>query len=101
MYIAPPEIEAVKRDYVNSVGSNITLTCCITNPGVPMASLGWRRRGLWLSNDSMSINSTHFSLTLSNLTEVDGGSYSCASQRQLSPITQTVNLIVKGMNIAS
>ena len=97
MYVVPPTIEVVESDYVSTVGSNVTLTCRITNHGRPVANFVWRRNGMWLSNDSTSINSTHFSLTLSNLTEVDGGIYRCAAQGVLSLPIENVNLIIKGI----
>ena len=54
---------------------------------------------MWLSNDSVSLNSTHFSLTLSNLTDADGGSYRCAAQGVLSLPIENVNLNIKGMTV--
>ena len=61
-----------------------------------MATFGWRRHGLWLSSDSISMNSTQFSLTLSNLRDDDAGRYSCAAQGVLSIHTKDVNLCIKG-----
>ena len=51
---------------------------------------------MWLPNDSVSLNSTHFSLTLSNLTDADGGRYRCAAQGVLTLPIENVNLMIKG-----
>ena len=75
------------------------MVCHITNPGRPVAKFGWIRHGSWLPNDLASTNSTHFSLTLSNVTEDDAGSYICAAKGQLSFRIQKISLQVKGMNI--
>ena len=75
----------------------MTLVCQITNHGTPMGSFGWRRHGQWIPNDSISINRTHFSLTLSNLTDDDAGQYGCAAQGVLSFHIQHLNLLIKGM----
>ena len=99
MYVVPPAIEVAKSDYVSTIGSSVTLTCRITNHGRPVANFAWRRNGMWLSNDSVSLNSTHFSLTLSNLTDADGGSYRCAAQGVLSLPIENVNLIIKGITV--
>ena len=48
---------------------------------------------MWLPNDSVSLNSTHFSLTLSNLTDADGGRYGCAARGVLTLPIKNVNLI--------
>ena len=90
-------IEIVKKEYFGAIGSNVTLSCHITNHGAPMATFAWRRRGLWLSNNLISMNDTHFSLTLSNLREDDAGRYSCAAQDVLSvTYKQDVSLYIKG-----
>ena len=77
------------------------MVCHITNPGRPVAKFGWMRRGSWISNDlaSMTINSTYFSLTLSNVTEDDAGSYICAAKGVLSFRIQKTSLQIKGINI--
>ena len=95
--VVPPTIIAAKPEYVSSIGFNITLTCLITYHGRPVAKFGWRKRGLWLSDDSVTINRTHFSLTLSNLSNSDAGSYRCAAQGVLSFFTQRINLMINGM----
>ena len=93
-------IEVVKKEYVSAIGSNVTLSCHITNHGTPVATFGWRRRGSWLSNNLISMNSTHFSLTLLNLREDDAGRYSCAAQDVLSvTYIQDVSLCIKGTYI--
>ena len=51
---------------------------------------------MWLPNDSVSLNSTHFSLTLSNLTDSDGGRYRCAARGVLTLPIENVNLMIKG-----
>ena len=95
--IVIPTIKAVKSKYVGTIGSNVTLVCQITNHGRPMGSFGWRRRGQWIPNNSISTNRTHFSLTLSNLTDDDAGQYSCTAQGVLSLRIQNLNLLIKGM----
>ena len=94
--IVPPVIEAVKHKYASTRGSNVTLVCNISNPGRPVANFGWRRRGSWLPNNLISTNSTRFSLTLSNVTEDDAGSYSCAAKGVLSFRIQKISLQIKG-----
>ena len=93
-------IEAVQQEYVSAIGSNVTLSCHITNHGTPVATFVWRRSGLWLSNNFISINSTHFSLALLNLGEDDAGRYSCAAQDVLSvTYIRDVSLCIKGICI--
>ena len=97
--IVVPAIEAVKHDYVSTIGSNVTLTCHITNLGRPVARFGWRRNGLWLSNDSFFSNSTHLSLPLFNITNDDAGRYDCAAEGGLSFDVQNINLYLKGIYV--
>ena len=61
-----------------------------------MATFGWRRHGSWLSSDSISMNSSHFSLTLLNLTDDNTGRYSCGAQGVLALRVQHVDLFIKG-----
>ena len=93
-YIDPPAVEVTKSDYVSTIGSSVTLTCRITKQGAPMADFGWIRNGRWLPSDS--VNSTHFSLTLTNLTNADGGRYTCAAQGVLILQERNVALIING-----
>ena len=92
--IDPPAIEVTKSDYVSTIGSSVTLTCRITKQGAPIADFGWIRNGMWLPNDSVSINSTHFSLTLTNLTDADGGKYTCAAKGVLTLQGKSVTLMI-------
>ena len=95
-HIVPPTIEVTKSKYISTIGSSVTLTCRITNHGRPVADFAWKRNGMWLPNDSVSVNSTHFSLTLSNLTDADAGIYRCAAQGVLTTPIENVNLIIRG-----
>ena len=90
-------IEVVKKEYIGIIRSNVTLSCRITNHGTPTATFCWRRRGEWLCNDGVSMNGTHFSLTLLNLSNDDAGTYSCGAYGVLSTLTQDVSLCIKGM----
>ena len=61
-----------------------------------MATFGWGRHGSWFSSDSISMNSSHFSLTLLNLTDDNTGRYSCGAQGVLALRVQHVDLFIKG-----
>jgi len=74
------------------------MVCRITFHGSPLARFGWRRNGQWLrdNDDYVTVNSTHFSLTLINLSAIDSGNYRCASEGVPLLITRSVNLHIQG-----
>jgi len=96
--IVAPAFEVVKSDYYGFVGFSITMVCRIIFHGLPFARFGWRRKGQWLRDDDdyVTVNATHFSLTLRNLSTLDSGNYRCASEGVPLLITKSVDLHIQG-----
>jgi len=98
VYVVAPEFEVVTSDYYGFVGFNITMVCHIQYHGSPVAKFGWRRHGQWLRDDDdhVTVNNTHFSLTLISLSKADSGNYRCASEGVPLLATKSVNLHIQG-----
>ena len=77
--IEPADVQVASSSYVTSVGSSVTLACKIISKGTPTASFQWIRQRDTLSDEMIRTNDTHTTLTLNNVTEKDGGPYTCAA----------------------
>ena len=78
--IGPPYITAIKSDYITACGSKVTLVCRIVKPGEPRASFGWTKNGNGIdSTHSVTINESYISITLTNVTTQDTGTYACTA----------------------
>jgi len=77
--VEPADVRVASSSYATSVGSNVTLACKIISKGTPTASFQWIRQGYMLSDEGIRTNDTYTTLTLNNVTEKDGGLYSCAA----------------------
>ena len=94
---APPILVANIRKYTTTLGSQITLICDIIDRGMPPAKFGWKRDGHYLKNEYLvSANDSAISLTLSNVTLANAGSYICtATNAGLSYRTDTIELNIE------
>ena len=91
-------IIAASPFYISTVGSSVTLTCNIVDKGAPQTSFSWRRNGNEINDESrLSINDTAMSLTLTNITMDNGGTYFCTGTGVISHRRDAVELIVEGI----
>ncbi|XP_065912987.1 titin-like isoform X2 [Dysidea avara] len=92
----PPVLSAITSTQISTAGSNVTLSCNISNKGTPPALLTWRRNGQDLSDGGIvSVDETFMTLTLVNVTLESAGVYVCAATSVLSYRSDAVELFVK------
>jgi len=95
-FIAPPVITATISTYVSKTGSNVSLSCNISDKGTPEASFTWRKSGQDLSDGGIaSVNEAVMTLTLVNVTMESAGLYTCAATSVLSYRSDVVELLVE------
>ncbi|XP_065913012.1 uncharacterized protein [Dysidea avara] len=95
----PPVLSATISTYISTAGSNVTLSCNISDKGMPPALLTWRRNGQDLSDGGIvSVNDTIMTLTLVNVTLESAGVYVCTATTVLSYRSAAVELFVKEMD---
>ena len=96
-FTAPPVISATISTYASKTGSNVTLSCNISDKGTPEALFTWRKSGQDLSDGEIaSVNETVMTLTLVNVTMESAGVYTCAATSALSYRSDVVVLLVEG-----
>ena len=98
-HAAPAVIAAAITTYISTVGSNVTLTCSVSDKGTPPATFSWRRNGYELNNNNNIVNDTIMALVLTNVTMESAGTYVCSGTGVLSYRSDAVELIVEGTYI--
>ena len=78
--IGPPYITAIKSNYTTVSGSKVTLVCMIVQPGEPRAAFRWTKNGESIdSTYPVTINDSFISITITNVTTQDTGTYTCTA----------------------
>jgi len=74
------------------------VACEIINWGNPKATIQWKRpEEQHLSDYFVTTNETHTSLTLPNVTQLDGGKYVCCADTIVSKVFGELYLYLQGL----
>ena len=84
MILESPCIKAINSNYTAVVGSQVTLECNITAPGIPTATFGWNKNGHTISHDITISNNSLLTLTSMNVTMEDAGVYTCEARNTVA-----------------
>jgi len=97
IFTVPPVIRAVRSHYTAIIGSQITLVCSIIEWGVPPAEFGWRKDGIEINIDNVTVitNRSAIALIIRNLTISDVGTYICEAASEQSYLNDQTELRIK------
>ena len=85
--IVAPNITSFLVPRLAQLGMNATLTCAVS--GIPQPGITWYR-------DSVSLSVTSNVFVIDNVTEADGGVYTCIASNAAGMKSQRGNLTVQG-----
>lgn len=76
-------------------GENFTITCEIRS-SFSLTSVRWQKDGLYIIDaDKYKLNGLKSSLTIENISEVDGGTYTCIVSNRLVTFTSALLIRMK------